>query len=192
MTTPPTASDTMKSIGIVQEGAPVLAEPTCPFELPREAAEAREIVTALHAAADRAATVHTFSKGMGVAAPQVGIGRRVAIVRPAEGDAITLLNPVVVEESSDTDEQFEGCLSFFDVRGKVPRPRTLQVRHQNFDGQWQTSIFTDGLARLVAHEVDHLDGVLYVARMPPGTHTITVTEYKGTGQKWQYGGSQQG
>lgn len=70
MTPPSTASDTMKSIGIVQEGTSVLTDPTRPFELPREAAEAREIVAALHAAADRAATVHTFSKGMGVAAPQ--------------------------------------------------------------------------------------------------------------------------
>lgn len=85
MTTPSTASDTMKSIGIVQEGAPVLTELTRPFELPREAAEAREIVAALHAAADRAATVHTFSKGMGVAAPQIGVGRRVAIVRLGRG-----------------------------------------------------------------------------------------------------------
>ncbi|MEU2587954.1 peptide deformylase [Streptomyces avermitilis] len=186
VTTPSTASDAMKSIGIVQEGTPVLIDPTRPFELPREAAEAREIVAALHAAADRAATVHTFSKGMGVAAPQIGVGRRVAIVRPAEGDAITLLNPVVVEESSDTDEQFEGCLSFFDVRGKVPRPRTLEVRHQDFGGQFQTTIFTDGLARLVAHEVDHLDGVLYVARMAPGSSTISVAEYKGTGQNWWY------
>lgn len=143
MTTPSTASDAMKSIGIVQEGTSVLTEPTRPFELPREATEAREIVAALHAAAHRAATVHTFSKGMGVAAPQIGVGRRVAIVRPADGDAIALLNPVVVEESSDTDEQFEGCLSFFDVRGKVPRPRTLRVRHQDFDGTCQTTIFTD-------------------------------------------------
>ncbi|MET9310079.1 peptide deformylase [Streptomyces sp. P9-2] len=186
MTTPSTASDAMKSIGIVQEGTSVLTEPTRPFELPREATEAREIVAALHAAADRAATVHTFSKGMGVAAPQIGVGRRVAIVRPADGDAIALLNPVVVEESSDTDEQFEGCLSFFDVRGKVPRPRTLRVRHQDFDGTCQTTIFTNGLARLVAHEVDHLDGVLYVARMVPGSSTISVAEYKGTGQNWWY------
>ncbi|MEU8482307.1 peptide deformylase [Streptomyces sp. NPDC048641] len=97
------------------------------------------------------------------------------------------MNPVVVEESSDTDEQFEGCLSFFDVRGRVPRPRTLRVQHQDFGGQWRTTTFTDGLARLVAHEVDHLEGVLYVARMAPGSSTISVAEYRGSGQDWQYG-----
>lgn len=82
MTTPPAASSTMKSIGIVQEGDPVLTQPARSFDLPREAQAAREVVAALHAAADRAAKVHTFSKGMRVAAPQVGIARRVAIVRP--------------------------------------------------------------------------------------------------------------
>ncbi|MGW2181584.1 peptide deformylase [Streptomyces sp. NPDC001732] len=91
-----------------------------------------------------------------------------AIVRPAEGDAITLLNPVVVEESSGTDEQFEGCLSFLDIRGEVPRPRMPGVRHQDFDGRGQTASFSDGLARLVAHEVDHPDRVPYVARGPAG------------------------
>ncbi|MGW3952044.1 peptide deformylase [Streptomyces sp. NPDC004752] len=67
----------------------------------------------------------------------------------------------------------------------------LRVRHQDFDGQYQTTLFTDGLARLVAHEVDHLEGVLYVARMAPGTDTIAVAEYRGTGQRWQYGKGQQ-
>ncbi|WP_282694954.1 peptide deformylase [Streptomyces sp. CC208A] len=190
MTTPPTASDTMKSIGIVQEGDPVLTQPARPFDLPGEAPAAREVVAALHAAADRAAKVHNFSKGMGVAAPQVGLARRAAIVRPPEGGVIVLLNPTVVEASPEVDEQYEGCLSFFDVRGKVPRPRVLRVEHQDFDGQVRTATFTDGLARLVAHELDHLDGVLYVSRMLPGCEVVTVAEYKGTGRQWQYGEGQ--
>ncbi|MFF8617957.1 peptide deformylase [Streptomyces sp. NPDC015350] len=186
MTTPPAAGDTMKSIGIVQEGDPVLTQSTQPFNLPREEQAARDVVMALHAAAERAAKVHNFSKGMGVAAPQVGVARRAAIVRPPEGGVIVLLNPTVVDASAEADEQFEGCLSFFDVRGKVPRPRSLQVEYQDFDGQARTTTFTDGLARLVAHELDHLDGVLYVSRMAPGTEVITVAEYKGTGQNWTY------
>lgn len=107
MTTPPTASDTMKSIGIVQEGDPVLTQPARHFDLPGEASAARKVVAALHAAADRAAKVHSFSKGMGVAAPQVGLSWRAAIVRPPEGDVIVLLNPTVVEESPEIDEQYE-------------------------------------------------------------------------------------
>ncbi|WP_414642608.1 peptide deformylase [Actinocrinis sp.] len=68
---------------------------------------------------------------MGNAAPQIGIVRAVAIVRTAQGETITLLNPRVnprvIDESARTDEQYEGCLSFFDVRGMVPRPLALQV-----------------------------------------------------------------
>jgi peptide deformylase len=122
---------------------------------------------------------------MGVAAPQVGLARRAAIVRPPEGGVIVLLNPTVVEASPEVDEHYEGCLSFFDVRGKVPRPRALRVEHQDFDGKARTAMFTDGLARLVAHELDHLDGVLYVSRMLPGCEVIPVAEYKGTGRQWQ-------
>ncbi|MBB4981103.1 peptide deformylase [Streptomyces sp. SFB5A] len=103
---------------------------------------------------------------------------------------IVLLNPTVVEASPEVDEHYEGCPSFFDVRGKVPRPRALRVEHQDFDGKARTAMFTDGLARLVAHELDHLDGVLYVSRMLPGCEVIPVAEYKGTGRQWQYGESQ--
>ncbi|WP_262386993.1 peptide deformylase [Streptomyces sp. TRM49041] len=53
---------------------------------------------------------------MGVAAPQLGIDRAAAIVRTADGEVITLLNPRVIEQSSETDEQYEGCWSFFDVQ----------------------------------------------------------------------------
>jgi peptide deformylase len=67
---------------------------------------------------------------------------------------VTLLNPRVIEESPQTDEQYEGCLSFFDVRGMVPRPLVLHVEHQAIDGERHITIFEKGLARLAAHEID--------------------------------------
>nr|WTC07086.1 peptide deformylase [Streptomyces anthocyanicus] len=72
----------------------------------------------------RIASVHTFAKGMGIAAPQIGIRRAAAVVQPAEpgAGAIVLLNPRVIAASQETDDPYEGCLSFFDVRGLVPRP----------------------------------------------------------------------
>ena len=57
------------------------------------------------------------------------------------------------------------CLSFFDVRGVVNRPLTLHVEHQDVDGQRRITIFDRGAARLVAHEIDHLHGLLYTNRM---------------------------
>ncbi|MFI6743611.1 peptide deformylase [Nonomuraea sp. NPDC050451] len=127
-------TDLMRAAGIVQEGDPVLLAAARPFTLPAEAKEASRVVEELNAAADRVAAVHIFAKGMGIAAPQIGIGRAAAIVRPPEGGFLTLLNPVVLEESTGTGERFEGCLSFFDVRGLVPRPLSLRVAHETIDG----------------------------------------------------------
>lgn len=184
-----TASDKMRSVGMVQEGDPILDRPARPFTLPDEAEDARRVVAELGSAAERAASVHVFGKGMGVAAPQIGIDRAAAIVRTPEGETLTLLNPRIIEESGETDEQYEGCLSFFDVRGKVPRPLAISVEHQDVDGTVRITMFERGMARLVAHEVDHLHGVLYRARMRPGVKPIPVSEYRGTGSKWQYGGA---
>lgn len=187
METEATASDRMRAIGIVQDGDPVLTKTARPFALPDEAEDARRVVAELVSACERASSVHVFGKGMGMAAPQVGIDRAVAIVRTPDGESITLLNPRIVEESPEVDEQYEGCLSFFDVRGKVPRPLAISVEHQGIDGQQRITIFERGLARLVAHEVDHLHGRLYRSRMREGVEPIAVSEYRGTGSGWQYG-----
>ncbi|WP_282790882.1 peptide deformylase [Streptomyces sp. CC224B] len=181
-----TASERMRAVGVVQEGDPILTKAARTFDLPAEAEDARRVIAELISACERAATVHVFGKGMGMAAPQIGIDRAAAIVRTPEGDSITLFNPRIVEESPEQDEQYEGCLSFFDVRGKVPRPLAISVEHCDIDGTERITIFERGLARLVAHEVDHLHGLLYRARMRDGVEPIPVSEYRGTGSSWQY------
>lgn len=179
-------SEKMRSIGVVQEGDPVLSKTSRRFDLPAEAEDARRVVAELVSATERAATQHTFGKGMGIAAPQIGIDRAAAIVHTPDGENITLFNPRIVEESQESDEQYEGCLSFFDVRGMVPRPLSISVEHQDIDGQTRITIFERGVARLVAHEIDHLHGMLYRARMREGVEPIPVSEYRGTGQTWSY------
>ncbi|WP_436775668.1 peptide deformylase [Yinghuangia sp. YIM S09857] len=183
-----TPSAKMSSIGIVQVGDEILNKPARPFQLPKEAEEVRRVVAELVSAGERAAGIHVFSKGMGCAAPQLGIDRAAAIVRTAEGETITLVNPRIIEQSTEADEQYEGCWSFFDVRGMVPRPLSISVEHQDIDGQRRITIFEHAVARLVAHEVDHLHGVLYTSHMPLGTSPIPVAQYRGTGQTWQYSG----
>ncbi|MEU4569268.1 peptide deformylase [Micromonospora sp. NPDC023956] len=183
----PTPSQNMIELGIAQEGAAVLARPAVPFTLPAEAPDAHRVVTRLRATMSRVAAVHPFAKGMGLAAPQLGVGRAVAVVRAPDGRELVLLNPRVVDESPETDEQFEGCLSFFDVRGLVRRPSRIEVAHQDVDGHLTVTGFRDGLARLVAHEIDHLEGRLYRERMPPGAEVVPVSRYRGTGTGWSYG-----
>jgi peptide deformylase len=176
----------MAALGIVQEGDPILAQVARPFVLPAEAEDARRIVAELHSVAERARAVHAFGKGMGLAAPQIGIDRAAAIVQRPGGETITLLNPRIIEGSEEQDQQYEGCLSFFDVRGMVPRPLVIHVEHQDTDGQRRITIFERGIARLVTHEVDHLNGVLYKQRMQSGSQLIPVTEYREIGQDWRY------
>ncbi|MGW4412379.1 peptide deformylase, partial [Nonomuraea sp. NPDC004702] len=180
------SSDRMKAAGIVQAGDPVLAAVATPFDLPTEADQAREVVDALFAALQRVRELHVFAKGVGLAAPQIGIGQAAAIVVPPDPDAeaIVLLNPRITNASTETDEQYEGCLSFFDVRGLVPRPLTLEVEHTTLDGRQKITTFPYGVARLVAHEIDHLAGRLYTSRMLEGVTPIPVEEYRGIGRPW--------
>ncbi|GAA1394600.1 peptide deformylase [Catellatospora coxensis] len=181
-----TPSDKMRALGIVQEGESILQETARPFDLPAEADDARRVVTELVSRMERVAQVHNFAKGVGIAAPQIGIGRAAAVVRTPEGHLITLLNPRVIAESMTADEQYEGCLSFFDVRGMVPRPTVIEVEHQDIEGNRLITEFSDGVARQVGHEVDHLVGMLYRSRMKPGVEPISVSQYRGTGQRWGY------
>ncbi|MET7685789.1 peptide deformylase [Streptomyces sp. NPDC005423] len=181
-------SEQMRNLGVVQQGAPVLAEVARRFDLPAEREAAERAVDGLFASMERISRVHTFAKGMGIAAPQIGIGRAAAVVQPTEqgAGAIVLLNPRVTDVSDDTDEQYEGCLSFFDVRGMVPRPLRITVETTTVEGATVTAVYEQGLARLVAHEIDHLDGLLYVSRMRPGVEPLPVEEYRQTGRTWAY------
>jgi peptide deformylase len=183
-----TSADRMKAAGIVQDGDPVLLKQAVPFRLPDEAGEAESVVTALFSALQRAGEQHVFSKGMGVAAPQIGISRAAAVVIPPDPGAepLVMLNPEVISESAEIDEQYEGCLSFFDVRGLVPRALHIEVACRKPDGQHYILALADGMARLAAHEIDHLAGKLYVSRMRDGVKPIPVSEYRGTGHAWTY------
>lgn len=95
--------------------------------------------------------------------------------------AIVLLNPRIADRSNDEDEQYEGCLSFFDVRGQVPRPLRITVETTTLEGRLVTTTYERGLARLIHHEIDHLDGLLYTTRMRTGIAPIPVEQYRQTG-----------
>lgn len=181
-------SQRVGEIGVVQYGAPILAEVARRFDLPAEREAAEQTIEMLFASMERIGQVHPFAKGMGLAAPQIGIGRAAAAVQPPSRDtpAIVLLNPRITDRSEEQDEQYEGCLSFFDVRGLVPRPLTITVETTALDGTTVTTVYERGLARLVHHEVDHLDGLLYLARMRPGVEPVSVDEYRQTGRAWAY------
>ncbi|MDQ4145388.1 MAG: peptide deformylase [Actinomycetota bacterium] len=173
-------------MGIRQKGDPILTQPTLPFDLPGEANEAARLQDELMVYVDRLKQIYPFTKGIGLAAPQIGVPRSMAVVVPSDPPAIVLTNPRVTWASKETDEQFEGCLSFFDVRGQVRRPLSIDVEVADFDGSIALRRFERGIARLVLHEIDHLRGRLYVERLTPGANLISMEDYRGTSAAWQY------
>lgn len=156
------------------------------LELPTEEVLARATVGRLQEALSHISKLHDFGKGLGLAAIQLGVDAAIAVVLPPGGEPFVLLNPRIIGVSPDMDEQMEGCLSFFDLRGLVPRPLRIDVEHQRFDGGRVVSTFERGLARLVEHEVDHLDGRLYLDRMPQQSELIPLDRYHASGQPWRY------
>ena len=98
--------------------------------------------------------------GCGLAAVQVGVLRRIALVCYEEGNIIELINPVITERIGEQDE-VEGCLSLPDKWGLVKRPETVTVKAMNRKGE-EFTITASGLgARAFCHEIDHLDGIIY-------------------------------
>ena len=99
--------------------------------------------------------------GVGIAAPQVGVMRRMFIAEPEPGRVYYMINPVILEESgSQVDD--EGCLSVPGMIGTVERPDYIKMEALDLKGDKQIYEFHDFDARVMCHEYDHLDGILYI------------------------------
>ena len=111
--------------------------------------------------------IETLAKaqGVGLAAPQVGIRRRVAIIDLQEGEgAIELVNPVILKKSGK-QRDVEGCLSCPEQWGYVTRPNKCTVRAQDRNGEFYELELEGLAARCACHEIDHLDGKLFIDRL---------------------------
>lgn len=101
--------------------------------------------------------------GVGLAAPQVGILKRMVVIDIGEG-LIELINPEIIETEGEYLDT-EGCLSVPGESGEVLRPYRVKVKAQNRDGEWFEIEGEELLARAFCHEIDHLDGILYVDKV---------------------------
>lgn len=117
--------------------------------------------------ADLVDTCHA-APGIGLASPQIGVNRRVAIVDLSVGEdpasVIVLVNPVLLSTSGEQKEE-EGCLSVPDVSERVVRPARVVVRAADADLRVREIEATGLLARAFCHEIDHLNGILFVDRL---------------------------
>jgi peptide deformylase len=118
---------------------------------------------------------------VGISAPQVGISRRIITVL-LEGSrsrsALTMVNPRITQASNDVVSMSEGCLSVPDVLVSLDRPETIEVEYQDVDGGRAKTTLCGWSSRIVQHEVDHLEGVMTIDRMPPTMRGVIVGCYE--------------
>jgi len=104
--------------------------------------------------------------GIGLAAPQIGEMKRIVVMDLAKegekADPIVMINPEILKYSEDTVTSEEGCLSIPEIYYEVERPADVTVRYTDLDGKTVEKEATDRLAVCIQHELDHLDGVLYI------------------------------
>jgi peptide deformylase len=109
-----------------------------------------------------------LAQGIGLAAPQISISQRITVIdvsfKKNPKDKLVLINPEVIERTGKQVEE-EGCLSLPDIREKVARSAWVKVKAQNEHGAWFEMEGEELLARALLHEIDHLDGVLFIDRI---------------------------
>jgi peptide deformylase len=117
-----------------------------------------------------------LAKGVGLAANQVGVATRVAVVG-VENERLALVNPVILSAEGSAREE-EGCLSVPDVFGEVERPERIVVEATDVSGQRYRREASGLLARAIQHEIDHLDGILFLDHLSTLKRQLLLKRYK--------------
>ncbi|WP_137177593.1 peptide deformylase [Roseomonas sp. AR75] len=147
----------MAILKIARMGHPVLLRRADPVEDPTHP-EIRRLV------ADMAETMEDAG-GIGLAAPQVHVPLRLFVWRGGAGNVIALINPEIEAVGEETESGWEGCLSIPGLRGSVPRASRIRFRGLDIAGKPVEGEAAGLTARVIQHEYDHLDGLLYPMRM---------------------------
>jgi peptide deformylase len=159
-------------LDIVKYPEPVLSQPGEPITEFNE--ELRQLV------ADMFETMYS-AQGIGLAAPQVGVSKRLTVIDLSMGktpkDKLVLINPEVISSAGRLYEE-EGCLSFPDIREKVVRAAKVRIRAQDERGKWFEMDGEELLSRALQHEIDHLDGVLFIFRMSPLKRNLNLRKIR--------------
>jgi peptide deformylase len=124
--------------------------------------------------------------GVGLAAPQVGIGKRIIVVDPFMGEKpeeiISLVNPIIIEKDGESIRE-EGCLSIPQIREEVKRPYRVLVKGITLEGKEREIEAEDLLARIFCHEIDHLNGKFFIDHLSPLKRRIIKNRLKKLLQK---------
>jgi len=157
---------------IVKYPEPVLSQPGEPVTEFND--ELRQLV------ADMFETTYA-AQGIGLAAPQVGISKRLTVIDLSMGkepkDKLVLINPEIISSEGRLYEE-EGCLSFPEIREKVVRAAKVRIRAQDEYGKWFEMDGEELLSRAFQHEIDHLDGILFIFRMSPLKRNLNLRKIR--------------
>jgi peptide deformylase len=148
-------------------GDPILRQSTVPVQEITD--ELRTLV------ADMFETMH-YARGIGLAAPQVGRTERLAVIE-IDGEPLVVINPEILETSGKAKAE-EGCLSIPDIYADVERPKDVVVRAMDLEGKTYEVQATELLARCLQHEIDHLDGKLFLDYLSVLKRTAALTKWK--------------
>lgn len=149
--------------------------------LRKKAAEVLKIGKKEHALIDDMIRIMKDANGVGLAAPQIGISRRVIVVAPDGMRPTVLINPKIIKAEGELKRE-EGCLSIPGLYGDVARPEFVEVEALDRRGRLVTFELEDMPAKVVQHEIDHLEGVLFIDKVDIATlhwsHPDTVASYE--------------
>lgn len=137
---------------IVLEGDPMLRKKSKPV---------REVTDHIRETLEDMVETMRQAEGVGLAAPQVGVMRRMFVAEPVPDEVYYVINPEILEQDGSQVGE-EGCLSVPDLEGVVERPQHIKIKFLDLDGNEQNLDFEDFHARVMCHEYDHLEGVLYI------------------------------
>ena len=139
--------------------------------LTKKCREVKEMTPRLKELIDDMLETMYDAEGVGLAAPQVGVLKRIVVIDVMDGSPLVLINPEIVEEDGEQTGS-EGCLSLPGLEGEVTRPNHVVCKALDRNMQEITVEGTELLARAICHELDHLDGVLYKDKVNDGLHRV--------------------
>jgi len=142
---------------LVEEASKVLRTPPELFDFEKNGDKAQEI-------ADKMSEAMIKFGGIGLSANQVGLNARMFVMKTEDKGIVPFFNPELTKVSQDTDMMKEGCLSFPDIYLMIKRSKVVELRYQDVEGNEQTIMLEGLAARCVQHEIDHLNGVLFLQR----------------------------
>ena len=148
--------------------------------LRQRADEVTDITDEIRALVDDMFLTMYDEEGVGLAAPQVGVPQRVIVVDPHEEgfERFALVNPVILGASLETERGEEGCLSIPGLKELVERSMDVIVEGRSLDGSLRRIEASGLLARILLHEVDHLDGILFIDRISPLKRKLLLAKWQ--------------